>query len=395
MSAPSIALPTETGAIESYHLRGPAQFEVPTNPKSRSVFAAAHVVADPFAENCLGAPPIIDWEATLRYRQHLWSFGLGVAEAMDTAQRGMGLDWPATKELIRRSAQDAKSSDSPIVCGAGTDQLPANQRHSLKTIVEAYLEQCAWIERHGARIVIMASRALAAAAHSPDDYHLVYETLLDQTQERVILHWLGPMFDPALSGYWGSQDLDSATTHFLSLIRKLQNKVEGVKVSLLDKDREIALRRELPENVKLFTGDDFNYPELILGDEQGYSHALLGIFDGIAPATAAALAALDRGDKNSYLALLTPTVPLARHIFQAPTYYYKTGLVFLAYLNGHQSHFRMIGGLESARSVPHLVKLFKLADQAGLLCHGAAERMQCFLRLAGVGGMTERMTDDK
>jgi len=385
MSSQSISLPTETGSIETYRLREPTQFEVNTNPKCRSVFAAAHVVADPLAENCLGASPVIDWEATLSYRQHLWSFGLGVAEAMDTAQRGMGLDWPATKELIRRSAQDAKTSGSPIVSGAGTDQLPANQRHSLKTIVEAYLEQCAWIEQHGAGIVIMASRALAAAAHSPDDYHRVYETLLDQTQDRVILHWLGPMFDPALTGYWGSPDLDSATVHFLSLLKKLQNKVEGVKVSLLDKDREIALRRELPCNIKLFTGDDFNYPELILGDEQGFSHALLGIFDGIARATSAALAALDRGDKNSFLDLLNSTVPLARHIFQAPTYYYKTGLVFLAYLNGHQSHFRMIGGLESARSVPHLVKLFKLADQAGLLRHGAAERMQCFLNLAGVG----------
>jgi Protein of unknown function (DUF993) len=380
----SISLPTETGAIETYRLHEPAHFEVHTNPRCRSVFAAAHVVADPLAENCLGASPIIDWEATLGYRHYLWSLGLGVAEAMDTAQRGMGLDWTATKELIRRSAQDAKSSGSPIVCGAGTDQLPGNQRHSLKTIVEAYLEQCAWIEQHGARIVIMASRALAAAAYSTDDYHRVYETVLDQARDRVILHWLGPMFDPTLAGYWGSQDLDAATTHFLSLLKKLQSKVEGVKVSLLDKEREIALRRELPGSIKLFTGDDFNYPELIVGDEQGFSHALLGIFDGIAPATSAALAALDRGDKNTFLALLNPTVPLARHIFQAPTYYYKTGLVFLAYLNGLQSHFRMIGGLESARSVPHLVKLFKLADQAGLLRHGAAERMQRFLNLAGV-----------
>ncbi len=343
-------------------------------------------MADPLAENCLGASPVIDWEATLGYRRYLWSLGLGVAEAMDTAQRGMGLDWTTTKELIKRSAQDAKNSGSQIVCGAGTDQLPASQRHSLKTIVEAYLEQCAWIEQYGARIVIMASRALAAAAYSADDYHRVYETVLDQTRDRVILHWLGPMFDPVLAGYWGSQDLDVATTHFLGLLKKLQNKVEGVKVSLLDKNREIALRRELPSSVKLFTGDDFNYPELILGDEQGFSHALLGIFDGIAPATSAALAALDRGDKNTFLALLNPTVPLSRHIFQEPTYYYKTGLVFLAYLNGLQSHFRMIGGLESARSIPHLVKLFKLADQAGLLRYGAAERMQRFLNLAGVGG---------
>jgi hypothetical protein len=381
----AISLPTETGVIETYRLHEPVHFEVHTNPTCRSVFAAAHVVADPLAENCLGASPIIDWEATLGYRRYLWSLGLGVAEAMDTAQRGMGLDWTATKELIKRSAQDAKSSGSPIVCGAGTDQLPASQRHSLKTIVEAYLEQCAWIEQQGARIVIMASRALAAAAYSADDYLRVYETVLDQTRDRVILHWLGPMFDPALAGYWGSQDLDAATTHFLGLLKKLQDKVEGVKISLLDKDREIALRRELPASIKLFTGDDFNYPELILGDDQGFSHALLGIFDGIAPATSAALAALDRGDKNAFLALLNPTVPLSRHIFQAPTYYYKTGLVFLAYLNGLQSHFRMIGGLESARSVPHLVKLFKLADQAGLLRSGAAERMQRFLNLAGVG----------
>ena len=382
---PFCSLPTEAGALETYQLHEPAHFEVNTNPKSRSVFAAAHVVADPLAENCLGAPPVIDWEATLGYRRYLWSSGLGVAEAMDTAQRGMGLDWPATKDLIRRSAQDAKTSRFPIVCGAGTDQLPAHQRHSIKAIIEAYLEQCAWIEQHGARIVIMASRALAAAAHAPEDYHQVYETVLDQAADRVILHWLGPMFDPALAGYWGSQDLDLATTHFLSLLKNLQNKVEGVKVSLLDKDREIALRRELPGSVKLFTGDDFNYPELILGDEQGFSHALLGIFDGIAPAASAALAVLDRGDKTTFLALLTPTVPLARHIFQAPTYYYKTGLVFLAYLNGHQSHFRMIGGLESARSVPHLVKLFKLADQAGLLHPEAPDRMQRFLHLAGVG----------
>jgi hypothetical protein len=384
MPPQSINLPTETGALRRYRLHEPADFEVQANPKCRSVFAAAHVVADPFAENYLGAPAIIDWEATLGYREYLWSLGLGVAEAMDTAQRGMGLDWPATKELIQRSAQAAKSSGSPIVCGAGTDQLPPSQRHSLKTIVEAYLEQCAWIEQHGARIVVMASRALAAAAHSPEDYHRVYETVLDQTRERVILHWLGPMFDPALGGYWGSQQLDSATTHFLSLLKKLQNKVEGVKVSLLDKDREIALWRELPGEVKLFTGDDFNYPELILGDEQGFSHALLGIFDGIAPAASAALAALDQGDKETFLVLLNSTVPLARHIFQAPTYYYKTGLVFLAYLNGHQSHFRMIGGLESARSVPHLVMLFKLADQAGLLTATAPERMQRFLQLAGV-----------
>lgn len=381
----SIILPTETGTLESYQLREPQNFAVHLSPKSRAVFAAAHVVADPLAENCLGAPAAIDWESTLGYRHYLWSLGLGVAEAMDTAQRGMGLDWGATKELIHRSATDAKSSGSRIVCGAGTDQLPLSQSHSIGKIIDAYLEQCAWIEQSGARIVMMASRALAASARSPEDYFQVYETVLSQTRDRVLLHWLGPMFDPALAGYWGSHDLDSATTHFLTLLRKLQNKVEGIKVSLLDKDREIALRRELPATVKLFTGDDFNYPELILGDDLGFSHALLGIFDAIAPAASAALRALDQGDEKSFLALLNPTVPLARHIFQAPTYYYKTGLVFLAYLNGHQSHFRMIAGLESARSVLHLSTLFKLADQAGLLQDSAAERMRRFLTLAGVG----------
>ncbi len=385
MPPQSIILPTATGTLEAYQLSEPANFAVHANPRSRSVFAAAHVVADPLAENCLSAPAAIDWEATLHYRRYLWSLGLGVAEAMDTAQRGMGLDWGATKELIQRVATDAKSSGSPIVCGAGTDQLPANQRHSVKTIIDAYLEQCAWIEQYGSKIVIMASRALAASVQSPEDYYRVYETVLGQIRDRVILHWLGPMFDPALTGYWGSQDLDSATTNFLTLLRKLQNKVEGIKVSLLDKDREIALRREIPNTVKLFTGDDFNYPELILGDDHGFSHALLGIFDAIAPAASAALGALDEGDKNTFLALLNPTVPLSRHIFQAPTYYYKTGLVFLAYLNGHQSHFRMIGGLESARSVLHLSQLFKLADQAGLLRDGAGERMRRFLSLAGIG----------
>jgi hypothetical protein len=379
----SIKLPTLDGRLETYQLNGPSDFPICPKIKCRSVFAAAHVVADPLAENCLGAPAAIDWEATLRYRDYLWSLGLGVAEAMDTAQRGMGLGWIATKELIKRSA--TASNGAPIVCGAGTDQLAPTERHSLTAITEAYLEQCAWIEQHGARIVIMASRTLARSARSAEDYYHAYATILDQTQEPVILHWLGPMFDPALAGYWGSDNLDIATVNFVSLIWKLRDKVEGIKVSLLDKEREIALRRQLPEQIKLFTGDDFNYPELILGDEQGYSDALLGIFDAIAPAASAAFGALDQQDHKSFLGLLHPTVRLSRHIFQAPTYYYKTGLVFLAYLNGHQSHFRMIGGLESARSVLHLCELFRLADQAGLLRDIAVERMERFLYLAGVG----------
>ncbi|MBV9273636.1 MAG: dihydrodipicolinate synthase family protein [Verrucomicrobia bacterium] len=377
-----IKLAARDGGLENYQLSGSRGFSVCSKIKCRSVLAAAHVVADPLAGNCLGAPAAIDWEATLRYRDYLWSLGLGVAEAMDTAQRGMGLDWLATKELIKKSAN--ASNGAPIVCGAGTDQLDPAERHSLTTITEAYLEQCAWIEKHGARIVMMASRALAKAARSPEDYYHVYETVVNQTQKQVLLHWLGPMFDPALAGYWGSDNLDIATVNFLSLLSKLKDKVDGIKVSLLDKEREIALRRRVPEQIKIFTGDDFNYSELILGDEQGYSHALLGIFDAIAPAASAALGALDQHDHNRFLDLLNPTIPLSRHIFQTPTYYYKTGLVFLAYLNGHQSHFRMIGGLESARSVLHFCELFRLADQAGLLREIAADRMQHFLRLAGI-----------
>jgi hypothetical protein len=330
-----IKLAARDGRLEKYQLSGSRDFAVCSKIKCRSVLAAAHVVADPLAGNCLGSPAAIDWEATLRYRDYLWSLGLGVAEAMDTAQRGMGLDWFATKELIKKSAN--ASNGAPIVCGAGTDQLDSTERHSLTTITEAYLEQCAWIEEHGARIVIMASRALAKAARSPEDYCRVYETVVNQTQKQVLLHWLGPMFDPALAGYWGSDNLDRATANFLSLLSKLKDKVDGIKVSLLDKEREITLRRQLPEQIKVFTGDDFNYPELILGDEQGYSHALLGIFDAIAPAASAAFGALDQHDQNRFLDLLNPTIPLARHIFQTPTYHYKTGLVFLAYLNGHQS----------------------------------------------------------
>jgi hypothetical protein len=338
------------------------------------------------AENGLGAPAVLDWESTLAFRHHLWSSGLGVAEAMDTAQRGMGLDWGTTKELIRRSAAEAKLTRSPIACGAGTDQLAEGRHHPLPDIVRAYLEQCEVIESAEARVILMASRALAVRANHADDYARVYDEILTKVSQPVILHWLGAMFDPLLDGYWGSRDLDQAAELCLRIIEKHAAKIDGIKVSLLDKEREIRFRERLPIGVKLYTGDDFNYPELILGQGNSFSHALLGIFDGIAGAAAAAVSALDQGDVALFRQILEPTVPLARHIFRTPTYYYKTGLTFLAYLNGHQNHFRMVGGLESGRSLIHLCELLVLADQAAVLRDPviAAGRMRRFLAANGI-----------
>ncbi|WP_405015740.1 dihydrodipicolinate synthase family protein [Kitasatospora sp. NBC_00070] len=354
-------------------------------PLSRIAFAAAHVVADPRGENAPGAPAAVDWDATLAFRHHLWSLGLGVADAMDTAQRGMGLDWAATKELITRSGAEARTVGGRLACGVGTDQLPSPET-SLSQILAAYEEQFAVVEEAGAQPILMASRALAAAADGPEDYLHVYGRLLSQSREPVILHWLGEMFDPALSGYWGSADLDRATGTVLALIREHADRIDGIKVSLLDADHEIALRRALPEGVRLYTGDDFNYPQLIRGDELGHSHALLGIFDPIARVAAAALRALDAGDLDGYDRLLAPTLPLARHLFAAPTYHYKTGIVFLAWLAGHQGHFTMVAGAQSGRSVPHLIELSRLAEAAGILPDPdlAARRMARFRAVAGV-----------
>jgi hypothetical protein len=311
---------------------------------------------------------------------------------MDTAQRGMGLDWRTTKELIQRSAADAAVAQKPIACGAGTDQLPDDRRFPLQEIVAAYLEQCDVVETAGAIVILMASRALATSARGPDDYARVYDRILTAVSRPVILHWLGAMFDPELDGYWGTRDLDQATETCLKIIEEHTTKIEGIKISLLDKELEIRLRERLPVGIKLFTGDDFNYPELILGDVNGYSHALLGIFDGIATAASAAVDALDQGNVGLFGDILGPTVPLARHIFQAPTYYYKTGLTFLAYLNGHQNHFRMVGGLESGRSVRHFCELLVLADQAGVIRDPdlAIRRMQRFLAFNGVSPEKER-----
>ncbi|MGW0467738.1 dihydrodipicolinate synthase family protein [Streptomyces sp. NPDC003027] len=381
-----IRLPQPEGGVREYTPR-PAQAPDPagTGPlTSRTVFSAAHVVADPYADTTPDSPAAVDWDATLAFRRHLWAQGLGVAEAMDTAQRGMGLDWAGAAELIRRSAAEAKAVGGRIACGVGTDQLtgPAG----LAAVREAYEEQLALVEETGSQAILMASRALAAAAASPDDYLDTYAHLLRQASEPVILHWLGPMFDPALEGYWGSTDLDAATSVFLDVIAAHPDKVDGIKVSLLDAQREIDLRRRLPEGVRCYTGDDFNYPELIAGDDQGLSHALLGIFDPLGPLAARAVRVLDTGDVKGFREILDPTVELSRHLFQAPTRFYKTGVVFLAWLAGHQDHFTMVGGLQSARSLPHLARAYELADGLGLFPDPelAESRMESLLTVYGV-----------
>ncbi|MFE6762059.1 dihydrodipicolinate synthase family protein [Streptomyces sp. NPDC057689] len=351
---------------------------------SRTVFSAAHVVADPYADVSPDSPAAVDWDATLAFRRHLWSHGLGVAEAMDTAQRGMGLDWAGAEELIRRSAAEARAVGGRIACGVGTDQLPPGPA-TLAEVRSAYEEQLAVVEESGAQAILMASRALAAAAKGPQDYLDTYAHLLRQATEPVVLHWLGPMFDPALEGYWGSTDLDLATDTFLQVIAEHPDKVDGIKMSLLDADREIDVRRRLPGGVRCYTGDDFNYPELIAGDDRGFSHALLGIFDPLGPLAAHAVRVLDTGDTKGFRELLDPTVELSRHLFQAPTRFYKTGVVFLAWLAGHQDHFTMVGGLQSARSLPHLAKAYQLADGLGLFPDPelAESRMRALLTVNG------------
>ncbi|MFE2098695.1 dihydrodipicolinate synthase family protein [Streptomyces sp. NPDC059468] len=380
----TIQLPDSKGTLRTYEPRQKPLALTPGTPfTSRTVFSAAHVVADPYADVSPDSPAAVDWDATLAFRRHLWSHGLGVAEAMDTAQRGMGLDWAGAAELIRRSAAEAHGVGGRIACGVGTDQIAGG---TLAEIRAAYEEQLAVVEEAGAQAVLMASRALAAAARGPEDYLETYGHLLRQAAGPVILHWLGPMFDPALEGYWGSPDLDAATGTFLEVIAAHPDKVDGIKVSLLDARREIDLRRRLPQGVRCYTGDDFDYPELIAGDESGFSHALLGIFDPLGPLAAEAVRVLDTGDTGGFRALLDPTVGLSRHLFRAPTRFYKTGVVFLAWLAGHQSHFAMVGGLQSARSLPHFARAYELADGLGLFPDPklAEERMKNLLSLYGV-----------
>jgi Protein of unknown function (DUF993) len=388
ISSLSIKLPRADRSIETYRLTVsrsfPAKLEGTLN---RVAFSAAHVVADPLADVDPWLTAAIDWDSTIAFREHIWDLGLGVAEAMDTAQRGMGLDWPTSLELIRRSVAAAKVRGNALVfSGAGTDHLAPDDAKTLDDVIRAYEEQIEAIEKAGGRIILMASRALAKIGRSAEDYAKVYNRVLGQVREPVIIHWLGDMFDPALANYWGTENLDEAMDIAVGIINANAAKVDGVKVSLLDKQREIDMRRRLDKNVKMYTGDDFNYAELIAGDKQGYSHALLGIFDAIAPAASYALSRLSAGDERGFHDVLGPTVPLSRHIFKAPTRFYKTGIVFMAWLNGHQQHFAMVGGQESARSTLHLAELFRLADQAGLLSDPelAARRMTTFLTTRGV-----------
>ena len=384
----SIKLPIE-GRLASYDLTGrPVPFKRrDAKTFSRVAFAAAHVVADPLADNDPWLAPAIDWERTLAFRHRLWDLGLGVAEAMDTAQRGMGLGWPEARELIRRSLAEARGRQGALIaCGAGTDHLAPGPDVSIDDILRAYESQIEAIEAEGGRIILMASRALAAAAKGPEDYIRVYDRVLSQVKEPVIIHWLGEMFDPALEGYWGNGDHMAAMKTCLEVLEAHAAKVDGIKISLLSKEKEIVMRRQLPKAVRMYTGDDFNYAELIAGDEEGHSDALLGIFDAIAPVASAALEALGSGRNGEFFELLEPTVPLSRHIFKAPTRFYKTGVVFLAYLNGLQDHFVMIGGQQSARSLVHLAELFRLADRAGVLTDPelAAARMRRVLAVHGV-----------
>ncbi len=365
----TIRLPNGGNGLTEYRTRPPRGFPDRRNrPFNRVAYAAAHVVADPLADGDPWIDAAIDWERTIEFRRHLWGLGLGVAEAMDTAQRGMGLDWPTSLELIRRSLAAAKDHPGALIaCGAGTDHLAPSRDVTVDDVIRAYETQIEAIEALGGRIILMASRALAACATAPEDYHRVYDRILAQTREPVIIHWLGEMFDPALLGYWGHKDHHRAMDVAVAVIAANRAKVDGIKLSLLDKQKELDLRARLPDGVRMYTGDDFNYAELIAGDGGRYSDALLGIFDAIAPAASAALGALAADQTAEFHDILAPTVPLSRHIFKAPTRFYKTGVVFMAYLNGQQDHFTMVGGQESARSIRHLSELFRLADTAGLL----------------------------
>ncbi len=357
----------------------------PSNPFIRVAFAAAHVVADPFSHADPSMRVTIDWSKTMAYRTHLLDLGFGIAEAMDTSQRGMGLDWPNALELIKQSLANAGRRSELIYSGCGTDHLMPADAHTLDDVIKAYLEQLHAIQKLGGRIILMASRALVRVAKTPDDYVKVYSRVLAEADHPVVLHWLGEMFDPALKGYWGQTKFGDTMATALRVIEANVSKVDGIKISLLDDAKEIVMRRRLPASVKMYTGDDFNYPALIAGDDKGYSHALLGIFDAIAPAASAALSALTDNDMATYNRLMEPTVPLSRLIFRAPTQFYKTGIVFLAWLNGHQDHFIMINGAQAMRPLPYFVECFKLADQAGLLRDPdlAASRMKKLLAVYG------------
>lgn len=381
----NIDLPDAEGRLQSYQMIGESPAVTPMPQDANRVFySAAHVVADPYSDTDPSTVPAIDWEATMAFRRHLAGLGLGIAEAMDTAQRGMGLDWAGALDLIRRTKSELP--EALVASGAGTDHLLPRDASSLDDVKRAYLEQVEAVQKCDSRIILMASRALAAVGRSPEEYVSLYGAVLQQCDKPVILHWLGSMFDPQLEGYWGGASFEENLETCLRIIADNVDKVDGIKISLLDKEKEIVMRRRLPDGVRMYTGDDFNYPELIEGDDEGYSDALLGIFDPLAPLASTAAARLAQGDSDGFRALLDPTVPLARHLFRAPTQYYKTGVVFLAWLNGFQDHFVMLGGAQALRPLPYFVDAFKMADQCGLFAdpERAADRMRSLLKVYGV-----------
>lgn len=383
-----LSLPFADGSVKPYRLIGTPTPRPASPPRfSRIAYAAAHVVSDPLRDSNPLNDPAIDWDATMAFRHHLWSLGFQIAEAMDTSQRGMGLNWAGAQELIRRSLAESKTvAGADLASGAGTDHLDPSDAKSLDDVIKAYETQAEFVEKHGGRFILMASRALARIAKSPDDYAKVYGHILSNARDKVVLHWLGDMFDPQLKGYWGSDKFEDALDTVISIIEANRDKVEGIKISLLEERYEIALRNRLPDDVLCFTGDDFNYAPLIEGDCNKHSHALLGIFDAVAPQASSALAALADSDNARFRAIIEPTVPLSRKIFEAPTQYYKAGVVFLAWLNGHQSHFTMPAGMQSARSILHYADIFRLADQADVLDHPelALIRMKSLLDIYGL-----------
>ncbi|ABX63081.1 hypothetical protein C064_01677 [Brucella suis 63/252] len=388
MSDHQLTLPDDKASLRSYTLIG-TQTPRPKSPPqfNRIAYAAAHVVSDPLKDTRPWNDPAIDWEATMAFRHHLWGLGFRVAEAMDTSQRGMGLNWAGAQELIRRSLAEARTvTGADLASGAGTDHLDPAEAKNLEDVVKAYETQAGFIEKHGGRFILMASRALARIAKSPDDYAKVYGRILAQAREKVVLHWLGDMFDPQLKAYWGSERFEDALNTVIGIIEANRDKVEGIKISLLEERYELALRNRLPEGVLCFTGDDFNYAPLIEGDGNRHSHALLGIFDAVAPQASAAMTALANGDTRRFRAIIEPTVPLSRKIFEAPTQYYKADIVFLAWLNGHQTHFTMPAGMQSTRGILHYADIFRLADQANVLDRPdlATRRMKKLLAIYGI-----------
>lgn len=379
-----IHLPNAKGDMRRYSMTGQTlEDRQLSKTPARILYSAAHVVADPLASSPSDGSAVVDWAATLEFRRYLAGLGLGIAEAMDTAQRGMGLDWAGAYELIRQTRTELP--DARVANGVGTDHLDPTEARSLQDVISAYMHQLDAVQALDGRVILMASRALAKVARSPKDYINVYRAVLNNCEHPVILHWLGEMFDPALAGYWGASTFEETLEIVLGIIHENHSKIDGIKISLLDADKEIKMRRRLPDGVVMYTGDDFNYPELIAGDAHGFSHALLGIFDPLAGIAVQAVNALGQGNVTAFRALLDPTVPLARHIFRAPTHNYKTGVVFLAWLNGFQNHFTLLNGAQSARSLPDLIKTFELADQAGILRNPdlAIARMGNLLKIYG------------